>query len=147
MLIKEVIRGCPFYDEKKERIVTKFRALGTNAFIWQLPTVEKVGSIYVPEYWKADFQSPVGFVLAISEEYWYNGNKYKTDVKVGDCVLFDGSTLRVNKFRSPKDDKNHTLRSLTIFDIWALIDEKSKLEDVIKIKRTYQSIKTPTGMI
>jgi len=113
---------CPFWNGTS--IVTKVLPTGDKIFIWQYLPEDKLGDLYLPVQTKELSRIPVGLVIAAGPGY-YNTKGFfrKNPIKIGDAVLFDGSTPWNLTIPSPIDNKSYRIRYMGAMDARIILSE------------------------
>jgi chaperonin GroES len=111
--------SIPFKCKVCGSLQFNYRPTSDRVFIWPDVIPDKVGSIYIPDQYRANQVSEYGTVLAIGPGFYKsNGTFVPTSVKVGDRVVYD-KNVPWSITASGIDGNKHVVKVMGEADIMA----------------------------
>ena len=83
------LENTPFFDKLNNTFSFPYKLIYDRVYVWPIQIKETFGKIIIPEKYQKEYASPLGLVLAVGDGYFSNKGFIKTEVKVGDIVLYD----------------------------------------------------------
>lgn len=127
MLAKELLESCPFYDKKRQRIVTNWRCTWDRVFIWQPLAQPQIGSILLPDTVRAWHKPQLGVIVSVGKG-WYDEKKfYPMFLQPGWVVIFDLRTPWHTDMKNMAGER-HELRYMGEMDVRAIVDPEQDID-------------------
>lgn len=137
MLAQDLVKVCPFWNPKTEKLECNLKMMRDLVLIWQPEIVEKTkGGIILPEEVREDYKPKIGVIVSIGRGYYDNWKFNPTFLKRGMVVVID---IRTPAFHGNKEwrmdatdytGKVHSLPFMGEKDIRILIDPDQEIDEI-----------------